>query len=425
MESIEKKGNYDYLVFGLALFSMFFGAGNLIFPPSLGLAAGDNWFLCMLGFLVTGVGMPVLGIIAVAKAGGTVNHLASRVNPIFSKILGASIILIIGPLVAIPRTGATVYELGFRTLIPSISPILVAIIYSLIILFFVINPSSVIDKIGKILTPLLLAIIGLLIFRGIISPIGSSVSSEMTGAFSNGFIEGYQTMDALASIIFGGIILFSLTEKGYTSKDEKIKITTKAGIIAGLGLSFVYGGLMFLGASGGSIFSTGIERTSLIVSLSEYVLGTFGKVSLSLIATIACLTTAIGLTATVGNYFEDLSNKKLSYKFLVVATVVVSGVLSITGVDNIIKFAGPILGLIYPVVIVLILMGILDSFIKNKNIYAGTVYGAFIGSLVDLLLPNILPLSDLGFPWILPALVGGIIFSFLKDKKEVLTAEYK
>ena len=402
----------DYIIIGLALFSMFFGAGNLIFPPALGLMAGENWILCMLGFFLTGIGMPVLGIVAVAKSGGTVESLGNKVNNVFSKALAVTIILAIGPLIAIPRTGATVYELGVRPIFSNINPLFVSIVYFSITLFFVINQSGIIDKIGKILTPILLFLIGLIVIRGILIPIGVPIDTGADKVFLTGFQEGYQTMDALASIIFGGIILYSLDEKGYSSLSEKINITIKSGIIAGIGLAFVYGGLLYLGATGSGIYSHGTERTTLIVYISENILGGIGKVLLSLVVSVACLTTSIGLTATVGNYFEKLSRGRLSYRLLVVITLVFSTIVSVNGVDNIVRFAGPLLSLVYPSVIVLIIMTLFDNYINNKNIYKGAVYTTFTVSLLDCILDfGILPFSNIGFPWLIPAILGAIIGS--------------
>ncbi len=417
--------NKDCLVVGLALFAMFFGAGNLIFPPALGLASGKSWLACMIGFFLTGIGMPMLGVLAVSKAGGTVDHLASKVNPTFSKILGTVVILAIGPLLAIPRTGATVYEMGVRPMLPNANPvmlsIIVSIIYFAITLFFVIKPSGIIDKIGKILTPILLLIVGLIIAKGVMSPVGTAVDTGIGNPFSKGFTEGYQTMDALASIVFGGIIMLSLAEKGYKSKEDQIKLTMKAGLVAGVGLAFVYGGLLYLGSTVSGVYPADVERTSLIVGMTEKILGNAGKMGISVAVSVACLTTSIGLTATVGNYFEELTNGKLSYRAIVIGTVIFSAIFANVGVEQIVKFAVPLLVTVYPVAIVLILMSIFDNFIKNKRAYLGAVYGALFVSLFDGLSAigvntafvgkaiNMLPFAGAGFAWLLPAAVGAFI----------------
>ncbi|WFD10752.1 branched-chain amino acid transport system II carrier protein [Tepidibacter hydrothermalis] len=419
------KETKDFFVVGLALFAMFFGAGNLIFPPALGLASGKSWAACLIGFILTGVGMPLLGVLAVSKAGGTINDLAGKVNPTFSKILGTIIVLAIGPLLAIPRTGATVYELGVKPIIPDVSPVLVSIIYFGITLFFVIKPSGIIDKIGKILTPILLVIIFSIIIKGITSPIGTSVDTGLRNSFSVGFTEGYQTMDALTSIVFGGIILISLAEKGYERKKDQIRVTMKAGLVAGTGLVFVYGGLLFLGATGSGIFSADIARTDLVVGITERILGNFGKFGISLAASVACLTTAIGLVATVGTYFEELTKGKLSYRIIVISTVIISAVFANAGVENIVKFAVPLLATVYPVAIVLILVSVFDDFIKSEKAYLGAVCGALFVSVFDGLSAmgvntafigdfiKMLPLASAGFAWVLPAILGIFITTFL------------
>ncbi|WZL72691.1 branched-chain amino acid transport system II carrier protein [Clostridiaceae bacterium 35-E11] len=413
--------NKDILVVGMALFAMFFGAGNLIFPPALGLAAGQSWLSCMIGFFLTGIGMPILGILAISKAGGTIDDLANKVNPIFSKILGTIIILAIGPLLAIPRTGATVFEMGVKPIFQNTSPILVSIVYFSVTLFFVIKPSGIIDKIGKFLTPGLLVIVAVIIMKGIFSPLGAPVATGLANPFSQGFTEGYQTMDALASIVFGGIIMISLAEKGYTKKDEQIKLTMKAGLIAGMGLAFVYGGLLYLGSTVSNILPTSMAKTDLMVSITQSLLGDLGTIGIALAVSLACLTTSIGLTATVGNYFHQLTKGKLSYRLIVIGTVVFSGIFANVGVEQIVKLAVPLLVTVYPIAIVLIVMSLFDNLIKNKRAYLGAVYGALFVSLFDGLSAigvntsfiekfiNALPLANSGFAWILPALIGALI----------------
>lgn len=413
--------NKDILVVGMALFAMFFGAGNLIFPPALGLAAGKSWLSCMIGFFLTGIGMPILGILAISKAGGTIDDLANKVNPIFSKILGTIIILAIGPLLAIPRTGATVYEMGVKPIFQNASPILVSIVYFSITLFFVIKPSGIIDKIGKFLTPGLLVIVATIIIKGIFSPLGAAATTGLVNPFSQGFTEGYQTMDALASIVFGGIIMMSLAEKGYTKKDDQIKLTMKAGLIAGMGLAFVYGGLLYLGSTVSNILPADMAKTDLMVSITQNLLGNLGTMAIALAVSLACLTTSIGLTATVGNYFYKLTKGKLSYRLIVIITVVFSGVFANVGVEQIVKLAVPLLVTVYPIAIVLILMSLFDNLIKNKRAYLGAVYGALFISLFDGISAmgintsfiekfiNALPLANSGFAWILPALIGALI----------------
>lgn len=416
-----KKETKDFIVVGAALFAMFFGAGNLIFPPALGMLSGENWLPCLIGFALTGVGLPILGVVTIAKVGGSLKDFAGRVSPTFAKILGAVIVLAIGPLLAIPRTGATVYEIGVSPLFPTMPPLVVSIVYFAITLFFVIKPSSIIDKIGKVLTPILLMIVGIIIFKGIISPIGVPVSTGLDLAFTEGFLGGYQTMDALASVVLGGLILFGIKEKGYEDRKTLVKLTSKAGMLAGAGLLFVYGGLLYLGATASGVLGAELTKTELIIALTNSILGTYGQMGIAIAVSVACLTTSIGLTAVVGNFFEELTNGKLTYRFIVIATTLFSIVMSVIGVEQIVSLAVPLLVLVFPVTIVLIGLNLIGDRIKSDAIFKGMVAGALFFSSFDALgamgvniqaattIIGKLPLASAGFAWLLPSILCGFI----------------
>ncbi len=428
-----KKETKDFIVVGAALFAMFFGAGNLIFPPALGMLSGDQWLLTILGFALTGVGLPILGVITIAKVGGSLKDFAGRVSPTFAKILGAVIVLAIGPLLAIPRTGATVFEIGISPLFPTVPPLVVSIVYFSITLFFVIKPSSIIDKIGKILTPILLLIVGIIIFKGVSSPIGVPVQTGIKLAFSEGFVGGYQTMDALASVVLGGLILFGLKEKGYTDKKSLVRLTSKAGMLAGSGLLFVYGGLLYLGATGSGVLVAGLSKTELIISLTSSILGIYGQLGMCIAVSVACLTTSIGLTAVVGNFFEELTNGKLTYRSIVIATTVFSIIMSVIGVEQIVKLSVPLLVLVYPVTIILIGLNLFGQHIRYDGVFKGMVVGALFISIFDALQAlslNVsavtsiiakLPFANAGFAWVLPSILFGFVGHILSklSKREV------
>lgn len=423
------KTTKDTIIIGAALFAMFFGAGNLIFPPAIGLKAGNEWFMSLLGFIITGIGLPVLGIIAVSKAGGTIKDLAGKVNPLFASLLGTIIILAIGPLLAIPRTGATVYEIGIQPIFGSVNPFIVSAVYFSITLFFVIKPSGIMDKIGKVLTPILLIVTLSIIIKGIFFPIGTPVMTSITMPFSSGFTDGYQTMDALGSIVMASIVLVGLIEKGYTDKKEQLKLATRAGLIAGMGLLVIYGGLLYLGATSSSIYTADISKSALIINITNSVLGSLGQIGMCVVVSAACLTTSIGLTAVVGNYFVELSRNKLKYEWIVIFTTVFSAVMSVIGVEKLVMIAIPLLTLVYPVAIVLIILGLMDSYIKNKNVFKGAVFGALLISTIEALnlisvsseaLMTIiarLPFANAGFAWVLPAIICGLVASLLPEKK--------
>lgn len=419
----------DTLVVGLALFATFFGAGNLIFPPLLGFESGTKWFLTTLGFLITGAGLPVLGVIAVAKSGGDVYHMTKYIGKKFGKILGITIVLIMGPLLIVPRTGATTFEMAVKPLFAGANPIIASSIFFIITWLFLIRPSGIIDVVGKVLTPVLLATMAFIIIKGILSPLGKPLLVGDIPAFSTGFLEGYQTMDALGSMLVGCLALNALIKKGYDNEKERIAIGTKAGLIAALGLALIYGGLMCIGSLSGNAFPSDIDRIGLILGLTQNLLGS--ALPLSIVVSLACLTTAIGFTAIAGEFFYDLFNKKIPYNTVVTICIAISALISNLGVESIIKVAEPILAVVYPVSIVLIILNIFDEFVKNKNIYIGGVLGAFSMSLIDGLISlgikstfldliiNTVPFAKVGFGWIIPACIGMLIANFIPQNKNI------
>jgi len=411
----------DVVVVGVALFAMFFGAGNLILPPFMGLMAGTTWHVALLGFLITGIGMPLLGIMAAARAGGTVEHLGNRVNPLFGRIMSILVILAIGPLLAIPRTCATAFEMGIRPAFENFPAAVFSLVFFGITLGFALNRSTVVDKIGKYLTPFLFVTLAWIILKGVFTPVGPIVDVGFERPFGNGFREGYLTMDTLASIVFAQIVIGALLFKGYANVSEQVKMTSFAGLIAAVGLGLVYGGLMYLGATAGSVYPQDVERTDLLIGITQHLLGGGGKVALGLAVGLACLTTSIGLTATVGDYFSTLSKGKVGYTAICVATVLFSGVFAIVGVTTILTVSVPVLVTMYPVAICLIILTLLGRTVAHRAVYAGAVIGALSTSVFDALtaanipvrLANDLiahiPLADAGFPWIVPAVVGALV----------------
>lgn len=416
----------DVLVVGFALFAMFFGAGNLIFPPALGQGAGVQLVPAILGFLLTGVGLPLLGIIAVSKSGGGLDSLASKASKKFGKFLTCAAILTLGPLVAIPRTSATTYEMAIVPFFPNFNPILFSAIYFIIVLLFVLRPSSLIDNIGKVLTPILLLTMITIITKGVFQPQGMLINTGMNSSFSNGFSEGYQTMDAMVATILGGIILGAIRAKGYTKTKEISEITVQAGLIAAVGLTIIYGGLAYLGATAGDL-PMDLSRSAIIIQITNNLLGTLGQGLLGVAVGIACLTTAIGITATAGEFFSKYSSGKLSYKAAAITTALVSMGISNLGVDRIISLAEPILLILYPIIIVLVALTFLDKYVKSAAVYKSAVYCTLGFSIIDVIgnfiipIPIItpiiqgLPLATQGLGWILPAILAGMTF-YARDR---------
>ena len=411
----------DILIIGFALFSMFFGAGNLIFPPYIGISSGNNWLISFLGFIIADVGIILLSVISVSKAGGLQNVIG-KAGKNFGLILEFLMMLCLGPILVIPRTGATTFEMSILPLFKNFNPVLFSVIFFAITLLLTIKPNKVMDIIGKFLTPVLLISLIFLIIKGIVSPIGSLKNISSKGFFITGVTQGYQTMDALGMGGVISLIMASLISKGYTDKNENISLAIKSALIACTGLTIIYGGLTYLGATASSLYDTNIPQTVLLINITNKLLGHTGTIILSIVVGFACLTTSIGLTSVTSKFFEDFTNKKLKYEHIVIFICVFSAIVSNLGVDKIIKIAVPILSLIYPVTIILVVLSLFKNL--NNMVLKGSAYFTLIISLlnvIDSLGINIkfihyLPFANLGFNWVLPAIIGGILFNLIPSK---------
>lgn len=424
------KKTKDYLIIGFALFSMFFGAGNLIFPPFLGQILGENYWLGIIGFTITGVGLPLLGLLAATKNNGNFEEMSLKVGKNFSKIYSIILFLMIGPMLAIPRTAATTFEISISPNFANFSPLIFTIIYFAINLIFVLRPSKIIETIGKFLTPALLLILVFLITKGILNPVAGYSSTTITNPLSRSLIEGYQTMDALASIIFASLIIGAVKSKGY-KENQIVKVTVKASIIAIIGLGIVYGGLIVLGSRTGSL-ANGMTNSGLLIFLSKSILGHLGKIAIGIALGLACLTTSIGLLSAGGEFFERVSNKKLKYKTNVIVMCITSILIANMGLDKIVSFSATILNIIYPITIVLILLNLADKLVKGQIVYKISVYTTLTISILTFLagfnpslnsILSILPMYQVGFGWVLPALIAFVISNILVKKETSANSE--
>ena len=342
---------------GFALFAMFFGAGNLILPPFIGLKSGGEWFAAVAGFFTTGIIAPFLGVLTVVLFGTSFTDLGRKVNPVVVTVLAFLIMLCIGPLVAIPRTAAATYEIGIKPQLPGFNNVLFSVIFFSVVIFLSVSQSKIVDIIGNFLTPFLILSLGILVIMGITNP---PAVSQVTGinaqeSFVFAFHEGYQTLDVLASVIFAGIIISAAIGKGYTDSGDRFKITMAAGLISMMALLFIYGGLIYLGAHSGYFLSGEVSRTQLLLHISNEILGKNGTLVISFAVALACLTTAIALTSAMGSFLEKLTHGKVSYKIGVVLTCLISGYFSVKSVEEIIDYAVVILSFVYPVTFALIL----------------------------------------------------------------------
>lgn len=413
------KRTQDIFVSGLALFAIFFGAGNLIFPPYLGVTTGDGWFATMCGFLLADPVIPILTVFITAFAGGRAVDLGKRVSPGFAKLLSLVAIICIGPAFAIPRTAATTHEVGVMPFFPNAPAFITSIVFFAITFALAYKESGVVDIIGKYITPALLIFLVLIIAKAIITPVGAIVPVEHDGGFFvSGFYEGYQTLDALAAPLFTGIVVADLIRKGYgeVSEKERRSFIMMVGLVCFVALAVVYGGLTYLGAQGSSMFTADDSRVEILVSLVGMLFGSFGKVALGLAVALACLTTSVGLTSAAGNFFEDISNGKIKYGVTVIVVTVISFALSLIGVDAIIALAGPVLTIVYPIIIALVFYMMFEKRVRYDMAYIVMVAGVLVIAIIETVGDKIglgsmvgtiqsLPLGQFGFTWFVPSLV--------------------
>ena len=416
----------DSLTVGFALFAIFFGAGNLIFPPYLGFIVGQHWLSATAGFTLTDPVLAIVTVIVTTKLGGRIDDIGRRVSPNFAKGLGVITILLIATLIAVPRTAATVHEIAIVPNFPNISPVWTSLIFFALTLYFVFNEGKVMNIIGNILTPILLITLTMFIVVVVFNPPGPLLTPTIPeNYFMRGFTEGYQTMDALGAPLMAGIVVADFIRRGYQKTTERYEMVKKAGLIALGLLIFIYGGLAYIGATMGSHFPESITRVEILLGAFSHVFGNIGALIIAIIVTLACLTTSVGLTATCGDFFHSISNGLVRYKVVVVISVGISMLISLFTVDEIIIYAGPILEVIYPVMIALVLLSLVDRFIYYDLIFLGGVLGAFLISLLEVLarifewtsitygITQFIPLADRGFTWVIPSVILAIIFGLL------------
>ena len=419
---MQKKSNSlrDMIVVGFALFSMFFGAGNVVFPPYLGMEAGPQWLAGFSAYFIADIGLALLGMFALLRVGSS-EAVISRVGKVPAELLMCAIILCIGPMVAIPRTSATTFEMAIAPNLSGVSPVLFSVLFFALILVLCIKESAVVDIVGKILTPLLLLGLFAIIIKGIITPVGEiSALPQISNVAVTGIKAGYQTMDALAALPFGIIVLQSVTAKGYDNSKKQFRVVGGSAILAGVLLLAVYMGLAYLGATVSAQYNGTIGRAQLVMAIVEALMGKVGMILFGVVVGLACVTTAIALTSSAAAYFAELCRSKVPYKAFVTAICVFSAVVSNLGLDRIVAVAAPVLDVIYPPTLVLIFISLLMPRMPDR-VSRGACIGALITSVLCTLtahginIPVVpsLPLYDLGLSWLIPAAVFGLAASLL------------
>lgn len=417
----------EIFINGFALFSMFFGAGNLILPPLLGKNAGNLWIWVTLGFFVTAVFIPMLGILAHAKLQGTMYDFGKKVSHFFS-LTYCFIMYAICIALPAPRTASVTHEMAIAPFFNS-SSLLTSTIYFALVFIFTINRSKVLNVLGKFLTPLIMFILLAIIFVGIFTAPGTESTSIFKVPFVDGLLEGYQTFDAIASIVVGGVLVVSMNFNTKVSFKEKKELITKAGIIAGLGLLIIYAGLIYNGVLFSSTFNENATRTEILNALSNQTLGNIGSVFLSVLVALACFTTAVGIITGAADYFKGINNNSQK---VFITTAVIGCLLGIAigqfDVKYIINIALPALMFIYPITIALIVLNVLPEKYASPLVFKIVIATTFIFSVPDFLgyivtidsLTNIksyIPFANKSLGWVLPAIVSFFMGNFIKKSQ--------
>lgn len=398
---------------GFALFSLFFGAGNLILPPYLGYKAGVSWPFVLMGFLLSAVVIPILAIYGHARIQGTMLDFAKKVSPLFA-LLYSIIVYAISVTLPAPRTASVAYEMAIKPYF-EFSSISVSAIYFILVFLIVINRSKVMDWVGKFLTPGILVILSLVILKGIFFDYEALAVSDFLDPFTAGLLEGYQTFDAIGGVVVGAVIVVSLGLKGGSHK-EKQRTIVGGGLLAGIGLLFMYGGMIYLGAlQSGQIDE--IDRTGLLTLLSTNALGKMGADFLAVLVSLACFTTAVGIITGTADFVKGITGgSQISYFITALIGCLLGVLMGQLDVHTIIAVAIPALMFIYPITIVLIVLNIIPGRWSQPAVFRWVVFMTIVCSIPDFLksvgysvdLGNVsqyIPLEAKGLIWVLPALL--------------------
>jgi branched-chain amino acid:cation transporter, LIVCS family len=420
-------------LFSLAflIFAIFFGAGNLIFPPIIGFQSGQSALLAYIGFFLTAVVLPTVSVIAFAGVEGDFSGVTNKIGPKFTLIFTSSLYLLMGPLFVVPRTAIVAHEMSVVPFLPynfeatNITLLIFSFIYFLIIYLSCVYSTKIMDVIGKYIVPLLLFIVLLLIIGAVINPL--SAPSEPIGSYVNnplfaGMVDGFLTMDSLGTIIIVGIVIQKLNELGVKDTKSVVRLTTKAGIIAGITLGLVYGGLAFIGATSDVPYYT-TNGALILVRSANSSYGTIGMVFLAIVVLFACFTTAVTLIMGFGTYFSSII-PSISFKNMILIGTLFSFGVSNLGFDILLLLTVPVMDIAYPITILVVAFTLLRNHINRPTsiismVVCVTISLAFVFySFFNMNVPlfPMLPLFNDGLGWIIPTTIVAIITTLVTKK---------
>lgn len=441
----------EYIFIGSMLFGLFFGAGNLIFPIQMGQLSGANMVPATIGLLFTAVGLPFLGIVAMGMSGkDSLYELAGKISPGYSMFYTCALYLTIGPFFAIPRTATVSFEAAFASYVPENRLRLLLLVFSALFfgssLWFSLKPTEILKWIGKVLNPIFLISLALLILFGILNPMGRAANIPVAeayqqNAFFEGFLVGYNTMDALASLAFGIIVISTIKNLGVTKPTSLAKDTIISGIFSMSLMGVIYASLVYLGATSRGTFDVSSNGGVALAEISRHYFGSMGGIILAVIITAACFKTAVGLITAASEMFVTLFSNKFTYNQYVYLFTAISFVVANLGLNQIIAFSIPVLMFLYPLAITLIVVSILNPLFQDQAIvYQLTTLFTLPFAILDFLhaLPEglkntmnldllsewaeqYIPFFSIGMGWLLPAVIGfvcGFILSKRKRKRQ-------
>ena len=425
---------------GLLLFGIFFGAGNLIFPPALGALSGNQFWLAIAGFVLSGVGIAIVTlIIGTLNPKGYIHEISRKISPVFAIVYLVALYLSIGPFFAIPRTATVSFEVGIAPLLGGMNAssalFIFTLVYFLLAFLIALNPSKILDRIGRILTPIFAILILILVVLGALkysehAPMVATKSYQAS-AFGQGFLEGYNTLDALASVAFSVVAVVTLNQLGFKSKKEYISTIWVVGFVVTLLFGALYLGLAFLG-NHFPLQVAGLPKdanigASVLSQATQAIFGPAAQIFLAIMVTVTCFTTTAGLIVATGEFFHK-AFPKVSYKAYAIIFTLIGFAIANLGLNNIIAFSVPVLLILYPITITIVMIVIANKFVALSK--PGMQVTVAVVTLIALLsvigsqfklaglnaLINFLPLSGASLPWLIPAILCILLSLVLPDK---------
>ena len=417
------------VIVGLALFAMFFGAGNIIFPPYIGVVSGTSWPVSFFAYYLMDIGLAIVAILAMIKS-DTLDQPESvmlRLGKWPSRILMFGIVYSLG-FIAGPRTCAVSFELGVKPILGDNANLAIySTLFFLIAWMLTIRESKMIEIIGKWLTPTL--VVGLLIVIGIsiFSPLGEMrTTPQIDNVWYMGLIAGYQTLDVPSALVYAFVVSMALANAGFTTTESKVKGVMIASAVVGVLMFVIYGGLCYIGATASTIYGPDVQHGDLVVILFQKLLGVTGSGVLGILVLLACLTTAIALIGAPATFLVRVSEGKLKYNYVVTLLCFAYALIANLGLSTILSIAIPIILALYPATLVMVLLSLFNDKIENDNVFKTAAGFALIFSLLEALksqgveaanIIEIMPLQEHGFGWILPGICGAAVGYFLKPSE--------